>query len=152
MTYLTIREAAQMLGLHPQTVYRKCQRYELPSVHFGRTVRIPVDQLNPKKARSETERIPSFMRHLFWEYDLSQLKSSDPIILERVLELGDLPEWRWLESRVAPHHIRHFLEHGGKKRLSPRNLFFWSRLFGVKDENRNSTENPTEPLETTSWR
>jgi len=130
--YLTIQEAAYTLGLHPQTIYRKCQKNELACVRFGRTIRIPADQFEAKKTRSnEGEPIPSFMTHLFWEYDATRFKSSDSIVLERILELGDLPEWRWLQSHVEPHQIRHFLQHVGRRRLSTKTLSFWSKLLGV---------------------
>jgi excisionase family DNA binding protein len=141
--YLTINEAAQALGLHPQTVYRKCRRDELPYTRFGRTLRIPADRLGMTKRRPAKSRtVPSFMTRLFWEYDPTRLQSSDSIVIERVLELGDLPEWRWLERHVERFRIRHFLRSLGKKRLSPRNFLFWAKLFGVNHEDRRSAQNP----------
>lgn len=153
MRLLTTTEAARLLDLHPQTVYRKCQRGELPSVRFGRTIRIDADRLGLRPVETtEDPSLPSFLSHLFWDCTMADLKPSDPIVLERILESGDLPEWRWLESRVDETVIRRFLETSGKRRLTPRSLRFWTRFYGGPDEDEPSAAEPENSLGETGWR
>ena len=37
----TVKEAAQLLGLHPSRVYRLVRAGDIDAIHLGRTVRIP---------------------------------------------------------------------------------------------------------------
>lgn len=41
----TVKEAAEVLGLHPQRVYRDIACGRCPSVRFGRNIRITQEQL-----------------------------------------------------------------------------------------------------------
>jgi len=44
-TFLTVDEAAEILGLHVRTVYKLVADGEIPSVRFGGSIRIPRDKL-----------------------------------------------------------------------------------------------------------
>lgn len=53
---LTVPEVAAVLRVSKMTVYRKVHNGELPSVHFGRSFRIPasaMDEYLPKEWRRE---------------------------------------------------------------------------------------------------
>ncbi|WP_460464684.1 helix-turn-helix domain-containing protein [Arthrobacter pigmenti] len=53
---LTVPEVAAVLRVSKMTVYRKVHNGELPSVHFGRSFRIPasaMDEYLPKEWRHE---------------------------------------------------------------------------------------------------
>ncbi len=54
---LTIQEAARALHLSPQTIYNLMDREGLPSVHFGKARRVPIDSLRDwLKQREEAQR------------------------------------------------------------------------------------------------
>ncbi len=154
---MTVREAARLLGLHPQTVYRKCARNEIESVRFGRTLRISERALrsNPTAFSGPTRGVPSFMQHLFWDVDSSKLEKTNPLVIERILELGDLPEIRWIFSMATENELKKFLERRGEKVLSPRSYHFWRKMLFTdeeRDESKNSAEEATDALGETRWR
>lgn len=147
---LTVESAAKLLKLHPQTVYRKCQRGEIASIRLGKTIRIPLHEIQglKKSTALKNEALPSFLFPLFWEYDVDKLKATDRIVIERVLDMGDLPEWRWLQRHVPEHLIRDFLERSGKKRLNPKSFTFWTNIFEMRDhESKRSTQGAAKSLE-----
>lgn len=52
-------------------------------------------------------------------------------VMERILELGDLDEVKWLMGRYGEPRLRQFLERHGH-RLTARSAFFWARVFGAE--------------------
>lgn len=46
--YLTVAQAADVLGLCQDTVYRMAARGDLLCMHFGRAIRIPRGAVDPK--------------------------------------------------------------------------------------------------------
>jgi excisionase family DNA binding protein len=46
MEYMNIREVADFLRLHPNTVYRLCKQGDIPSIKFGTTIRVHKDDLS----------------------------------------------------------------------------------------------------------
>jgi hypothetical protein len=75
---------------------------------------------------SEEKGIPVRLRRLFWDTDPGSLDSSRyaTAIIERVLELGDLQDVRWLQHRYAGTVIAQVLTLS--KGLSPRSRSFWN--------------------------
>ena len=55
---LTVREAAEQLGMHPQSVYHAIARGDLPAVRVGRRLLVParaLDEFLTDRALARTE-------------------------------------------------------------------------------------------------
>ena len=78
---------------------------------------------------SQEKGIPVRVRRLFWDSDTESLDSSRHAnaIIERILELGDLQDVRWLQHRYSGTMIAHVLTLS--KGLSPRSRAFWDLWF-----------------------
>lgn len=157
--FYTAKELAELLGLHPQTIYRKLYRGELKSVKFGRTVRFPADQfdftnhnLEVQSVDYKTLSIPSFVLSLFWDVDSKELKANDYQLIERVLDRGNIPEAKWLLSHVPESRLIEFIKKRGKRRLNKISLNFWQKFLGLKNGSDSSTRNPKKTLGKNSWR
>ena len=46
MEYMSIKEVADFLALHPNTIYRLCKQGDIPSIKFGTTIRINKEDLD----------------------------------------------------------------------------------------------------------
>lgn len=155
---ITIQEAAELLSLHPQTIYRKCWRGEIPCIRYGRTLRIPLGGLGQEtQANEETQEgpktpVPSFMKGLFWEYRERKLTSADRIVVERVLQLGNVSAWRWLKAHVPSKTILVYVKKFGPRRLEQKSFSFWLKMLGDTDGIRHPAETATETLGKTRWR
>lgn len=101
---------------------RMIQTYLGPMSRPG--VQAAVDSLSEEKG------IPARLRRLFWDTDPQLLDSSlhAAAIIERVLELGDLQDVRWLQHRYTGTAIAQVLTLS--KGLSPRSRTFWNLWFG----------------------
>ena len=79
---------------------------------------------------SEEKEIPERLRRLFWDTDPESLDLSRhaTAIIERVLEMGDLQDVRWLQHRYTGTTIAQVLTLS--KGLSPRSRVFWNLWFG----------------------
>ena len=80
-------------------------------------------------ALSQEKGIPVRVRRLFWDTDPGSLDSSRHAnaIIERVLEMGDLQDMRWLQLRYTGTMIEQVL--ALSKGLSARSRTFWSLWF-----------------------
>ena len=96
--------------------------------------------------------LPSFLTDLFWDTDVTTLCASDLIVIERVLEYGDLDAVRWLLHTLPKKDIVSFIVTRGVKRLSPRSRNFWCEHFGVPYESGSSSKKAAGALGETSWR
>lgn len=154
--FASVNEMAKHLGLHPQTVYRKIQRGELAVVRIGRTIRIRSNAFaGEEPGRGELKpasALPSFLHPLFWEYDPNTLNAASSIVIERILEQGDLPAWRWLEAHVLETEIRSFLLRKGQKRLSPKSFEFWMGILEIEYEPKDTPSTAAPALGETRWR
>lgn len=90
---------------------------------------------------------------LLWDASAEGLSPTSDLVLERVLEYGDIGDIRWLFHTVPHPLIESSLERKGRRRLSPRTLNFWRRYFGVKkDSSENPAEGTADALGETRWR
>lgn len=80
MEVLTVEEAAALLKLNPETVYRKARRGEIPAVKVGRSWRFPKEPLeewlreeaNKRVGRQQTTKeTPRFK-----SYKMGEIKGS----------------------------------------------------------------------------
>lgn len=78
---------------------------------------------------SEEKGIPVRLRRLFWDTDPASLDASlhAAAIIERVLEMGDLQDVRWLQRRYPGTMIVQVLTLS--KGLSSRSRNFWNLWF-----------------------
>ena len=163
--YLTVNQLAQLLSLNPQTVYRKCRKGQIPCIRVGKTIRFDPDQIaairtdgspeitpSPRGGAKRGAAVPSFMHHLFWDVDASTLTAADRIVVERVLEHGDLADVRWLLTHTSLEKLRDFVKRYGHKRLTRKSLYFWRGILGVKNALQSPAGNATETLAETGWR
>ncbi len=75
---------------------------------------------------------PEGLRRLLWEYRTEELAPDSPIVIERVLEFGDIEEVRYLLRHVKAETIKEFIVRYAY-RLSSRSLNYWRRYFEVSD-------------------
>lgn len=50
MTFLTVKEAAESLRVHPETILRMIRRGDLPAIKCGTVYRVAEDDLRPTRA------------------------------------------------------------------------------------------------------
>lgn len=155
---LSVTELAASLRLNPQTVYRKLKRGEIPCIRVGRTIRfdseIVLHAAKSDKGKTSVTNapLPSFLADLFWDTNPGSLSSSDSIVIERILEFGDIAAVRWLMGKVLSSALVQFLYTQGAKRLSDRSYCFWCEHFGVSYEAKRSSKETTRTLGKTGWR
>ena len=77
------------------------------------------------------DRLPEFLRLLFWDADFDRLgvPGHERYIIERVLELGDVPAVRWLMQRFPREQIVEAL--CNSRRLSRKSARFWALVMDV---------------------
>lgn len=88
--------------------------------------------------------LPHEYQRFFWDVDFAALDRSahQRYIIERLLEVGDLPALRWLLTSYASPDIIDVIKH--TRSLSPRSATLWALYFNL---------NPTEvPCIQKSWR
>jgi len=158
MSLITVNEAAVLLGLNPQTIYRKVSRGELKGVRLGRTIRFDPSELlaltsAPANIRGPTVyTVPSFVEPLFWDVRASDLTASNPLVIERVLDLGDVAQARWLLTHQRPGVLMAFLHSRRGARLSSRSRNFWFNYFGLDNEEKDLSTSAEKRLGETGWR
>jgi len=158
--FISVNEAALILGLNPQTVYRKLSRGELKGVRIGRTIRFDPNDLllvgsrlqNSKSTSNTTVKIPSFVEPLFWDINPKNLTPADPIVLERVLDQGDIAQVRWLFDNRRTVDLVAFLRSQRSKRLSQRSRNFWFNYWGLSHEEKDISKSAKKSLGETDWR
>jgi hypothetical protein len=79
----------------------------------------------------ETERLPEFLRPLFWDTDFSQLRIPDhePYIIERILELGDDQAICWVWRTFGPEAIARTVRRS--RVISPNTASLWALLLRI---------------------
>lgn len=77
------------------------------------------------------EKLPKFLRPLFWEVDfhnLSPLKKPDYVI-KRILEYGDKKAVRWMGQNFNKSKIKGVLYK--TRDLSPQSASYWAVVLGI---------------------
>lgn len=76
-------------------------------------------------------RLPECAYRYFWDIDPARLDAGQysRYVIERLLEYGDLPSVRWMESRFSRDEIVEVLK--TSRRLSARSANFWALYFGL---------------------
>jgi len=77
--------------------------------------------------------LPEFVSRLLWDVDASLIDPhrDSALIFERVMGRGSWEAMRWLRARYSREELASFLRSGGAKRLSPRDLAYWSLVCGL---------------------
>ncbi len=83
---------------------------------------------------SEGERLPEFLRPLFWDTDFDRLRipGHERYIIERILELGDAPDVRWMFQHFPRKQIVRTLK--TTRALSQKSARFWAFILEVPPE------------------
>ena len=95
---------------------------------------------------SEREYIYSFSDYLFWDVDKDSidLESNAPYVVRRVLELGQLNDWKLLMSRLGLQKIARIAQN--LRTLEPKALSFISAVSSLPKESfRCFTTRPSTP-------
>ena len=71
-------------------------------------------------------------KHLFYDADPRKidLKKHEYAIIERVLHLGTLRDYKWLKTHVSRKKIIDVLKR--TRRLDRRSAWFWAAIFNVR--------------------
>ncbi len=82
----------------------------------------------------EGERLPEFLRPLFWDTDFAQLRIPDheQYIIERILELGDAPDVRWMFRHFSREKIAQIVK--TTRGLSQKSARFWAFILDIPTE------------------
>lgn len=149
---VSVSQAAELLSLDPQTIYRKIKRGELPVVRMGRTIRVALPEMIEQPQLPLLQPVPEFIFRLLWDADKSKVRSDSPQVLERILDLGDVGDVAWLFATRPRYEILQFLSSRRARRLSKRSLAFWCDYFGVSNEGNDSVPGTAKTLGETEWR
>lgn len=74
------------------------------------------------------------LKRLFWDYNFNDVISNfdNDVVIERILELGDIEDFLILKERVPKDKIISFLKRKGEKCLSKLSFNFWKTYYGIK--------------------
>lgn len=77
------------------------------------------------------ERLPEFLRPLFWDVDFDQLRipGHERYIIERILELGDDVAVRWAWCTFGPEAITQTVRRS--RAISPNTASLWALILGI---------------------
>jgi hypothetical protein len=77
------------------------------------------------------ECLPEFLRPLFWDVNFDQLRvpGHERYIIERILELGDVVEVRWMLQNFPRDQIIQALRRS--RGLSRKSAVFWASMLNV---------------------
>jgi len=77
---------------------------------------------------------PDNIKILLWDTDLKSLSMKDnaQFIIERILEYGDLTEYKWMKNRFSEEQVNMTLRNS--KRLSAKTATFYSLIYNVPAE------------------
>lgn len=73
----------------------------------------------------------NFLKSIFWETDFKKIdldKNSDQVI-EKILELGDIEQVKWLQEKYSQKEIKNVLVNS--RNLSRRTANFWADYFKI---------------------
>lgn len=136
----TVEEAARWLKKTPRQIYRYLRSQKLLSIQkiLGEWL-IEFSSVQRLKAQPPLKHpIPHRFKSFFPEYSVKSLNAGEArsLVLERMLELGGLPEVQWAFRRYGKKEIEKFVKNEGERRLSIRARNFWAVFFGVQLEQK----------------
>ncbi|MGC9089459.1 MAG: DUF6922 domain-containing protein [Caldisericia bacterium] len=84
--------------------------------------------------KNKSSKINHSFKGLFWDYKFEDVLSNldNDVVIARVLELGDIEDFKFLKQNVSDEKIIDFLKRRGEKLLSKISFNFWSIYFGIK--------------------
>jgi hypothetical protein len=87
------------------------------------------------QASTEKRRIPVKFYPLFWDTDPSRIDvhRQRTYIIERVLEMGDLDAFLWIQRRFPTDRILEVCD--SSRKVSPKSRNFWNRWIGLLENN-----------------
>src|SRR3972149_6026123 len=114
----------------------------------GRGCRNRVTASMNTKATKRRAAIPKSLAPHFQEFSLRKLNVQRDalVIMQRVLEYGDLAELRWLFETYGRSAINEFVRQRGESWLSRRAFYFWRRYFKLKSWKRAPNRHLREQL------
>ena len=83
---------------------------------------------------NEAQRLPDFLRSLFWEVDFSQvhLKNNQRYVIERIIEYGDDESIIWMRRNVAAKDIAAVVK--SSRAISPNTASLWALILDISNE------------------
>ena len=99
---------------------------------------------------NEDQRLPEFLRSLFWEVDFSevQLKSHMRYVVERILEYGNDQSVIWLRKTVTPKEIAEVVK--SSRAISPNTAALWALILDISNEDIACLSIPSQKQHYTS--
>jgi hypothetical protein len=94
-----------------------------------------------EKRKRNTEKdaeIPGFLYPLFWEYEPKYIDIGHhaTFIIGRIMERGSWAAMIWLQKTYSKAEIISFLEKKGRHSLPPRELHYWTLIYGISPKKR----------------
>ena len=86
--------------------------------------------------RMNIERLPQFLKELFWQYDFATLRWPEcrDIVIRQILTEGGRASIEWLRTRVSDDEVREWLTDSHGRQLSKRDLRFWQFMLDIPDK------------------
>lgn len=83
---------------------------------------------------SNTKKLPSFFKPLFWSYKFSSI---DPILHKQVIIIntinyGNWGHWQWIIKKYGPRKVKKIIEETPQTEFRPQALKLISLLLGIK--------------------
>ena len=80
------------------------------------------------------QHLPEFLRPLFWDtnFDRLRIPGHERYIIERILELGDVPEVRWMMQQFTRQQVIQTLQ--TSRGISRKSARFWALVLNVPPE------------------
>ena len=84
-------------------------------------------------------------KSIFWDVDAAQI---DPVlngdfIIGRVLNYGDISDFKWLMKQYEPEKIRRNIQNS--RILDPKSKFFWRQYFNLKEQECSPKQSTAKP-------
>jgi ribosomal protein S8 len=98
-----------------------------------------------KQNQDITSLVENLSNHLFWDTDKSSLlnNSSEIFILERVMEYGNIDDWRVINNFYGKEKLKELVVH--LKNISDKSFAFLSNYFDIpKEKFRCYTKNQSQ--------
>ena len=73
-------------------------------------------------------------KNLFWDADINTIDivENKRYIIERILKLGDLDDYRWMRNTYSAEDVRNIILEE-RSDLDPKSISFWCRSFGIEE-------------------